>query len=67
MTKKAGRKFSSPDILAGDTLVLGVPVDVWHKAFTGNFQNSLAHVKQTASEVASEHTQLGTSAISTKT
>jgi hypothetical protein len=39
------RRFASPTALTPDTMVLGVPVSVWHKAFTGNFERSMADLK----------------------
>lgn len=34
------------ELLTDETKVLGVPVKEWDKAFIGNFEKSLAEVKQ---------------------
>ncbi len=36
--------------LTDETNVLGVPVKEWNKAFIGNFQESLAEVKQSVEQ-----------------
>ena len=42
------RRFSSPTVLKGDAPFLGATVQEWDKALTGNFDKTLAHVKQLA-------------------
>lgn len=40
--------------LTDETKVLGVPVKEWDKAFIGNFEKSLAEVKQRVEQVKGE-------------
>ena len=46
-------RFKSPGILTEDSLVLGVSVKRWNQAFTGNFEKSLAEVKQRVDQIES--------------
>ena len=43
-----------PEVLTDETEVLGVPVKEWNKAFVGNFEESLAEVKQRIAEIQGE-------------
>ena len=43
-----------PEVLTDETEVLGVPVKEWNKAFVGNFEESLAEVKQRVAEIQGE-------------
>lgn len=43
-----------PEVLTDETEVLGVPVKEWNKAFVGNFEGSLAEVKQRVAEIQDE-------------
>ena len=47
------RRFNSPGILNDDSLVLGISVKRWNQAFTGNFEKSLAEVKQRVDQIES--------------
>lgn len=38
------RKFASPEILTDETLVLGVPITEWDKAFVGDFKKTLTEI-----------------------
>lgn len=38
------RRFTSPEILTDETLVLGVPVAEWNKVFVGDFEKTLAEI-----------------------
>lgn len=42
------------EVLTDETEVLGVPVKEWNKAFVGNFEESLAEVKQRVVETQDE-------------
>lgn len=38
------RRFASPEILTDETLVLGVPITEWDKAFVGDFEKTLIEI-----------------------
>lgn len=42
------------EVLTDETKVLGVPVKEWNKAFIGNFEKSLAEMKQGVEQVKGE-------------
>lgn len=50
----AKRRFSAPELLTDETLVLGVPAKKWDEFFIGDFEKSLAEVKQLAQRVQSD-------------
>lgn len=39
-------RFGSPSILTENTVVLGIPVKTWNKAFMGNLDKTLIEVEQ---------------------
>ena len=40
------RRFASPEILTDETLILGVPVTEWDKAFVGDFEKTLTEISR---------------------
>lgn len=39
-------RFATPEVLTDETMVLGVPVKEWDKAFVGDFNKSLVEEKR---------------------
>jgi hypothetical protein len=45
--RKVGHpRFAYPTVLSAQTVVLGVPVSIWHQTFTGNLDQSLDELKK---------------------